>query len=355
MGRIRVIEGGLLTTVQDCGRIGYQRFGVPVSGVMDGFAYELANSLVENIYKEAVLEITLLGPRLEFLDDTVIAICGGDYGPLMNGDSVPMWQTVPVKKGDVLSFSGLQSGVRGYIAFFGGIRVPEVMGSRSTYTKGGIGGYSGRGLRKGDIVEIGSLKQKISDYHVKKVPDSYIPDYPREILLRAVLGPQNDYFTKRGLKTFFSSSYTVGMDCDRMGIRLQGNIVEHKNRADIISDAVSFGSVQVPNSGEPIIMMADRQTTGGYTKIATVVSADLTKLAQVKPGDIVSFKEVSIKDAVEALKGYRNSLLNIKKKLEFVQGYWGKIKIKELIRVISANDISYINYKDREIQINIKK
>ncbi len=355
MGRIRVIEGGLFTTVQDCGRIGYQRFGVPVSGIMDSFAYELANSLVGNTYREAVLEITLLGPCIEFLDDTVISVCGGDFGALINGDSIPMWQTVPVKKGDVLSFSGLQSGVRGYIAFWGGLKVPEVMGSRSTYVKGGIGGYSGRALRQGDIIEIGSLKQKLSDYHLKKVPDSYIPDYPSEILLRAVLGPQNDYFTKDGLKTFFSSSYTVGMDCDRMGIRLQGNAVEHKKGADIISDTVSFGSVQVPNSGVPIIMMADRQTTGGYTKIATVISADLPKLAQVKPGDIVSFKEVSIRDAVVALKRYKNSLLNIKKKLELVQGYWGKIKIKELIKMMYASNISCIDYKNREFKINIKR
>ena len=355
MGKIKVLNGGLFTTVQDKGRFKYQKFGVPVSGVMDSFSYKIANLLVGNSSGEAVLEATMVGPEIEFLDDTVIAVTGGDLGFSINGETAPMWQAHPVMKGDKISFSDLYKGIRAYIAFFGGIDVPVVMESRSTYVKSGIGGYCGRALKTGDLLRIEDFERKLEEYPLKKVPEEHIPSYSEDIEIRVVMGPQNDFFTEKGIEKLLNEFYTAGMECDRMGIRLDGEEIEHKTGSDIISDAISFGSIQIPLSGKPIIMMADRQTVGGYTKIATVISADLPKLAQTKPGDRIKFKEVSLEEALSAMKENREILNAIENNLDLVEGHWEKYKIKELIKIFDSNSINEIAYEDKEFKISIKK
>ncbi|QZY54187.1 biotin-dependent carboxyltransferase family protein [Crassaminicella profunda] len=313
MGQIKILNPGLLTTVQDEGRVGYQQFGVPVSGVMDYFSYKVANILVGNDEKEAVLEVTMLGPQIIFEEGTVIAITGGKLSPMINGKAIPMWKSIHVKKDDQLSFGGMKEGCRSYIAFAGGINVPEIMGSKSTYMKGKIGGYEGRPLKKGDKLKIGSPKESLLKLTGRAVSAKYIPEYKNSLEVRVLLGPQEEYFTEKGIETFLSQSYTVTNECDRMGFRLDGEEIEHKEGADIISDGIAFGAIQIPGHGKPIIMMADRQTTGGYTKIANVIYADLERIAQAKPGDIISFKKVSIEEAQSILKEVEERITAIKK------------------------------------------
>ncbi|MFZ5966239.1 MAG: biotin-dependent carboxyltransferase family protein [Bacillota bacterium] len=312
MGKIRINHPGLLTTVQDGGRYGYQQFGVPVAGVMDSFAHRAANILVENEENEAVLEATLMGPQIELLNEGIIAITGGDLSPTINGQSVEMWRSIYVTAGDILSFGGMKKGCRCYIAFAGGIDVPMAMGSKSTYVKAKIGGYEGRPLKAGDVINIGHSKHTLSSLKRRVLPKQYIPEYTNSFEVRVVLGPQDELFTPKGIETFLSNPYTVTNECDRMGFRLDGEEIEHTEGGDIISDGIAFGAIQVPGHGKPIIMMADRQTTGGYTKIGNVIWEDLSKIAQAKPGDTIRFKKVTIQEAHQLLKSFEDKISAIK-------------------------------------------
>jgi len=298
---IEIIKSGMLTLVQDPGRYGYQQFGVPVAGAMDQFALVVANLLVGNDRSAAVLEMMMLGPEIRFSFDGRIALAGANLSPMINGDAVQMWQTVVVKTGDVLSFGVLKSGLRAYLAISGGINTPLVMNSRSTYTRGALGGFEGRALKPGDRVPVG-VDLDCSRTIMLAIPQEHIPVYEASNTIRVVLGPQESAFKDGGIETLLDSEYTISNECDRMGYRLEGPSIEHEKGADIISDGIAFGAIQVPGHGKPIVMMADRQTTGGYTKIATVISVDLPLLAQAKPGDKVRFKKVTIDDAHALLK-----------------------------------------------------
>ena len=291
MFSIKVLKPGLCTTVQDIGRIGYQQYGIPVSGVMDEFAYRVGNILVEADENNAVLEIPYLGPTLEFDFEITIAITGANLNPKINGQDVAMWKTINIKKGDILSFSSIKSGARAYLAFSGEIDVPFVNGSKSTLLKSKLGGFEGRQLKIGDILKIKNPKTLSKR---NKLNSKYIPEYLSSENIRVVLGPQDDYFTEKGIEAFFNNEYEITKEADRMGMRLEGEVIEHKNKADIISDAAVFGSIQVPGNGKPIILLADRQTTGGYTKIATVIKADLPKLAQMLSGNKIRFKKLAL-------------------------------------------------------------
>lgn len=313
MGEIKIRKPGLLTLIQDHGRYGYQQFGVPVSGVMDSFSSRVANILVDNNENEAVLETTIMGPEIEFLNNSIIALTGGDLNAVLNGKHVPMWENLLIEKGDILSFGGIKNGCRSYIAFSGGIQVEKVMGSRSTYVKAKIGGLYGESLKKGDIFKIGDLSDSPNLNKYKKLSDEHVPRYSNKLEIRVVLGPQDDYFTQSGLDKFLSNEYKVTNECDRMGYRLEGEAIEHINGGDIISDGINFGAIQIPSHGQPIIMMSDRQTAGGYTKIANVISVDLPKVAQAKPGDFIKFKKISIYEAQKILKEMEKTIDNIKK------------------------------------------
>ena len=311
---ITVLNPGLLTTVQDQGRIGYQQFGVSVSGVMDPRSAALANILVGNDEKEAVLDCTMMGPHLQFNQANCIAITGGDLMPTLDGKPIPNYTAVKVEAGQVLKFTMPKTGCRAFIAFAGGLDIPEVMGSRSTYMKAKIGGLNGRKLEKGDVIGFRAPKAELKNMNFRSMASEFVPR--KEYTVRVVLGPQDDYFTDAGIQTFLSEVYTVTPEFDRMGCRLEGAVIQHKDGGDIISDGIAFGAIQVPSSGQPIIMLGDRQTTGGYTKIANVISADFRILAQLKQGDKVRFEKVSVKAAQDALLTQRAALKTIRNALE---------------------------------------
>lgn len=302
---IKIINGGMLSTIQDIGRTGAQSTGFSVSGVMDRDAYRDANHLVGNINNEAVIEMTYNGICAEFLCDTVIAFTGGNFAPTINGMSVPCYQSLTVHRGEILKMGMTSDSMRCYMAVRGGFDVPVVMGSRSTNLKIKTGGFEGRKLKTGDIIPVGN---GITEPNKNRVLPK--PDYNNEI--RVILGPQDSHFTQKGIHTFLSGEYTVSDKSDRMGYRFDGAEIEN-NGTDIISDGIAEGSIQVSSNGQPIIMMADRQTTGGYAKIATVISVDIPKLAQKKPGEKVKFTAVTLEEAqkeyIKKEKYYRTLFL----------------------------------------------
>jgi antagonist of KipI len=300
----KVIKPGLQTSVQDLGRTGYQQYGMSPSGAMDSYSMQLGNLLNGNALGEAVLEIAMIGPALEALNDISISICGGDLEPKVNGRTVPMWRSFVIKKGDILTFGQVKTGGRGYISFAGGLEVPIVLGSRSTFINGRTGGYQGRALQAGDILHGRPMIRKSRRLH-----SDFIPEYPKDLKVRVILGPHLEKFSQDTIDRFLTSSYKVSAQSNRMGLRLEGPKLNHIGGADIISDAIPFGGIQVPASGEPIILMAERQTTGGYPRIGTVISADLPLLAQAMPGAILTFEQIDIEDAqklyIEQKKKFR--------------------------------------------------
>ncbi len=310
----RVVKPGLLTTVQDWGRFGFQKYGVPVSGAMDTYAFVAANLLVGNKSSDACLEIALLGPELKFLSDVQIAIAGAELSPTLNGDTVACWKTLRICEGDVLSFGSPRSGCRAYLAARGGIDVPVVLGSRSTYVRGCFGGFHGRQLKAGDVVEVCKPKKLLDSGF--SMPHEFIPRYGRESTVEVVLGPQSDCFTNNGVETFLSSVCTVTDESDRMGYRLDGPEVEQRSAINIVSEAIPVGAVQVPESGKPIIVMRDAQTTGGYPKIAVITTPDVSHLGQAKPNDEIRFSKISPSKAREKLLEYMKALNQLRSKLE---------------------------------------
>jgi KipI family sensor histidine kinase inhibitor len=295
---LEFLDGGLLTTVQDLGRPGYQRYGVPMAGAADGRALRAANHLVGNAPGTAGLECTVAGPALVAHRPIVAAVTGAALGAVVDRSDlgrfeVPPWSSFLLRPGNVLRFEGHRSGARAYVAFAGGIDVPEVLGSRSTYLTAGFGGLDGRALRSGDRLALLSPARQVSPGlkwpREREATES-------EISIRLVLGPQDDYFTDEGLATLASSVFTVATASDRMGLRFEGPPLEHKKR-DFVSDGIMLGGIQVPPNGLPILMIADRATMGGYPKIATAALADLSRLAQLLPGDRVRFHIVSREEA----------------------------------------------------------
>ena len=292
---IRILKGGMLTTVQDLGRTGYQSQGFSVAGVMDVRSFKIANLLLDNPENEAVLEFTLIGPTLEFTSATIIAITGGDFTPTINGEPAPMNTAIYRNKGDVLKFGSARTGSRGYIAFSSYLDIPVVMGSRCTNMKSRIGGFKGRKLQAGDYIGFRIKRRYLPFFLSRKLePDNFDQDQTK---VRVVMGPQDSRFSKLGIETFLSSEYTVTSDFDRMGCRLEGAFIAPKESSDIISDGIAFGSVQVPSHGKPIILLADRQTTGGYAKIATVASVDIPKVVQRKTDHRIHFEAITVQEA----------------------------------------------------------
>lgn len=292
---IKIITAGFMTTIQDMGRFGYQETGMSVSGVMDTRSASLANILVGNDENEGVLEVTMMGPTMQFTADNIIAVTGGDLGAKLDGAPLQRYEAVLVRAGQTLSFAGLFGGARAFIAFAGGLDVPVVMGSKSTNLKSKIGGFEGRKLAPGDEIGFTAPKRWIPNMKLRKLE---LPDYSsKSHTLRVLLGPQDDHFKQSGIDTFLNNEYTISNEYDRMGCRMQGPVIKHKVGGDIITDGISFGAVQVPSHGNPIVMMADHQTTGGYTKIANVISVDLPILAQCMPGHKIRFEEITIEKA----------------------------------------------------------
>lgn len=314
---IEVIKPGILTTLQDLGRIGFQQYGMVVSGAMDSFALQVGNILVGNEMNEVGLEITMTGPVLRTKCDQIICITGANLQPKIENRPIPMWQSVIWKTGELLHFSGGIEGARAYITVAGGLDLPEVMGSCSTYLTGKLGGYQGRALQSGDMLKVKDMNGLPLHVIGSKLSSRFIPPYSKKTVLRVILGPHQEFFTVEGIELFLSSKYQVTPLSNRMGIRLQGEPIMHIDRADILSCAVTFGSIQVPADGQPIILMADRQTTGGYTQIGIVISIDLPLVAQLLPGDQLSFQAISVEEAQQLYIKQQKTL----KQLQLLQRY----------------------------------
>jgi antagonist of KipI len=298
---LEILSPGALTSVQDLGRYGFGRFGVAPSGALDAFALRVANLLVGNRQDQACLELMLLGPRIRAITDIVVAVTGGNLQPCCNGQPIPMWRSQVLKRDDILSFKTPLSGFRAYIAVAGGIGVPLVMGSKSTNLPSGFGGYQGRQLKKGDTLRSQVTGSDLSTAG-RAFKSALIPQYSNRWTLRVVWGPQDGHFPPESRDLFLNASYKMSPESDRTGIRLQGPMIQRKAEIEesIISEGVVCGSIQIPGDGKPIIILGET-VTGGYRKIATVISADLPLLGQIKPGDEIQFKAVSLKASHRAL------------------------------------------------------
>ncbi|WP_425358252.1 biotin-dependent carboxyltransferase family protein [Thermanaerovibrio velox] len=313
MARLKLLvkAPGLLTTVQDLGRWGHQDKGVSVGGAMDPFSLRLGNVMLGNSQEASALEVTILGPSLDVLEEGgAMLFAGPDLGMMVSGEIIPPWKIVTPRKGDVISFRGpIGPGCRGYICVSGGIQVPLVMGSRSTHVRSRLGGLEGRPLKAGDIIPSGEMDPlwESGKGLVFNGP-THLDQMLGERVLEVIPGPQEHMFTPKGLETFYSSEYRVSDEADRMGYRLEGPAIEHAGGADIISDPIPLGAIQVPGNGTPIVMMADRQTSGGYTKIGVLTTWSCARLSQALPGESFRFRPVRVEEAVDRLKKF-NELL----------------------------------------------
>lgn len=301
---LRVLKPGLACTFQDLGRSGFQHLGVPANGVMDENAHRLANLLVGNGAEQATLEITLQGPELVFQAGTVIALAGADLAATLDGQPLEPLRAVRVRSGAVLAFGKRVRGARAYLAVRNGYRLPTTLGSTSTYGRGAYGGFAGRALRSGDVIGIAS--GFANPPRVLLPRESALLGY-EDGPIRVVAGRQWALFEPAAQARFLSSAYRIENDSERMGYRLKGEPIELIEPANLLSEAVVFGTVQVPPDGQPIVLMADRQTTGGYPKIASVISVDLPRLAQKLPGEEIRFEQVSL-DRAQQLSLARSAL-----------------------------------------------
>lgn len=301
---------GLMTTVQDMGRHGYGRFGVPISGALDEGALRWANLLVGNEPNAAALEITLLGPTFTVVgtQSLVLALTGADCGATLNGAAISPWRSFRCTPGDTITLGGCKVGARAYLAISGGIAVQPALGSRSTDLLSQLGGIDGRALRAGDRVP---LSPPVELPPLRAIPDTKIPRHEPAPTLRVILGPQDDRIATDALATFLSAPYTISNESNRMGARLLGPALTFRTDspgADILSEGIATGAIQVPAQGQPIILLAGHQTTGGYAKIATVIGADLWRLGQAAPGSSISFRTVTIEEAREALRQFHDEI-----------------------------------------------
>jgi biotin-dependent carboxylase-like uncharacterized protein len=322
---IRVRQPGLLTTVQDSGRFGEYALGMPPSGAMDVFSYQVGNYLVGNEEGAAGLEITYFGPELEFTGAAVIAVTGAEMPPKINGEEAPTWEALGVAEGDVLSFDYLRNGARSYLAVAGGIDVPLFMHSRSTYTLIGLGGHEGRALQEGDELDTGESPNG-GERAGKRVDDDHIPTYSSETELRVIIGLASYRLTEESMEEFLSATWTVTPDADRVGYRYRGGELKFVEReqpagagsdpANVVDFGYPIGSIQVPGGVEPIVLMNDAVTGGGYATIGTVISADRDRLAQTKTNDKTRFRSVELDEALEARKQRRQQLEAIRHALE---------------------------------------
>ena len=290
---LKIDFAGPLTTVQDLGRFGYRQDGFGTSGAMDRRAAVTANRLVGNEDDAALLEMTLWGIKATALDRALVCLCGGDFPFLVNGEKKPMNTPVAVSAGDTIQVGAAAKGCRAYLAVHGGFDVPMVSGSRSTNLKCAVGGFQGRRLAVGDILPVLPASPKAAEENTFPVEPYFGPS----VTVRAIRGPQAERFSAEAVQTFFSSEYTVTPQSDRMGVRLSGAPIVAEKGVDILSDGIVFGNVQVPKNGQPILLLSDAQTTGGYAKIATVIAADHPTLGQLRPGDRIRFEECTLSKA----------------------------------------------------------
>ena len=306
---VHVIKPGMLTTIQDAGRWGFQSRGVPVAGPMDPVSHRLVNALVGNDRDAAALEITLLGPELEFDDERLVAVAGAEFELSLDGRPTPCNAPFIVSAGSRLRFGARGRGARAYLAVSGGIAVPPTLGSRSTHLVSAMGGVAGRALAAGDRLPLGDPGRVPGMALAPQAPMVALPDHHAQI--RVLPGPQLDFFGADALDLLQSAPYAIGHNSDRMGFRLDGPRLAHGRTAEFISDATPLGVLQVPASGQPILLMADRQTTGGYPKVATVIAADIAVAGQLGPADTISFVVCTPTEAMAALIAQERALMAV--------------------------------------------
>ncbi|MEB3366713.1 5-oxoprolinase subunit C family protein [Saccharopolyspora mangrovi] len=316
MNTLIVRKGGLSTTVQDSGRDGQYAIGMPPSGAMDQYSLAVGNMLVGNPDGAAALEATYIGPELEFTDARSVAVTGADSGVTINGDEAPTWQTLRVSAGDVLAVQQVRAGARPYIAIAGGVDVPLYLGSRSTYMLTGIGGFEGRALADGDRLPVGAAGS--APPVGTEVPAELRPEFPELTALRIVVGLCAYRLTERALESFLGTEWRVTKDADRVGYRLRGGSLEFIEReqpfgagsdqANVVDLGYPVGSVQVPGGDEPIVLLNDAVTGGGYATIGTVISVDRDRMAQARTGGKVRFEQVDVNEAVAARQERRTRL-----------------------------------------------
>ncbi len=304
---IRVVKPGLFTTVQDRGRYGYAHLGISPAGAADALSLRIANLLVGNDENAPALEMTLLGATLEVDDAAVIAVCGASCECKLGGERLTANMAVEVAAGSVLQCGSTTDGARCYLAVQGGFDVPLVMGSASTDIRGRFGGVEGRRLQAGDLLRVG----KVSGLHPRRLRTSALEAFHREGPIRVTRGAQHDWFSFETYARFLVTPYTVSEQSDRAGLRLKGEAITPREQRQLLTDGIPLGAIQVPQDGQPILLFVDQQTTGGYPKIANVIAADMHRVGQLRPRDEVRFAEVSIAEAVEALRGQERRLKTI--------------------------------------------
>ncbi|MBV8133382.1 MAG: biotin-dependent carboxyltransferase [Alphaproteobacteria bacterium] len=312
---LKVLVPGLHTTVQDLGRPGYQAIGVPVSGALDGFSLRLANALVGNPPGTPGLEILISGPTFEVAANTVrVALAGAGASLAIGAEKarVEAGQSVTLPRGEVIEVIAGRQSASCYLGVEGGVAVPLVLGSASTYVRAALGGLEGRALRHGDFVPLAIARVSQRAELRLSSPMEATGDQP----IRVVLGPQQEYFTEKAVAALFDAEFRISQSADRMGMRLDGPLLEHRRGWDIVSDAITTGAIQVPGSGQPILLLSDHQTTGGYPKIATVISADLPVVGRRRPGDTLRFTAVTVEAAEELCRAEERRLAELAAQLE---------------------------------------
>jgi biotin-dependent carboxylase-like uncharacterized protein len=293
----RVINPGIQTTVQDLGRSGLIKYGMPICGAMDQRSFAIGNLLLKNPENAGALETTLQGLKLQALTGVIISITGADLDPWLNDQPAPQWTVFSMKGGDVLHFKRRKKGLRAYVAVRGGFDVPLVLGSRATFVSGRIGAI----LREGETLSICTPDSQAAE-DVLTLPREYRPDFDRADPIRVLMGPQEDYFTPLGIGTFLNSTYRITSQCDRQGFRTEGPAIEIAKGPGIISDPIPPGAIQVPGDGKPIILLRDAQVTGGYAKIAVVARVEMDSLGQIMPGDTIRFQCIDRQTALDLLR-----------------------------------------------------
>ncbi len=311
---LKVLVPGLFSTIQDLGRTKYRKFGITTSGAMDDFALRIGNRLVGNNQDEAGIELTVIGGEYLIMEDCIISITGGNLNPEVDGKDILMWESIFLKKDSKLSFNNFGQGVRSYLCIQGGIDVPLVLGSRSTDMKIGIGGYNGGVLKSGDTIFKKNHNLEIA--HVGNIfPSHLVNNYyswdESQLKIRVILGSDLIHFTKRGINTFLNSEYVISERANRMGYHLEGPKIEHSKKGpNIVTNVTPTGSIQVPGSGLPIVLLRDNQTTGGYPKIATIITPDIGVLVQRTTWEKISFSRVEIEESYQLYK-QRENLINL--------------------------------------------
>jgi antagonist of KipI len=290
MNSIQVQKAGLLTTVQDLGREGFGSIGVSASGAADPISLRLGNRLVGNVESTSALEMCLLGGTFVFEKGAIVALTGSDFGATLDGETTPLGASFKARAGQTLRLDYTRSGARCYLCVHGGIVVPHFLSSASTHVLSGLGGFEGRALRNGDVLQI---RPATEPFRKRKIAPRVSELLSARKVLRVTPGPQEDWFSESSRRVFYSATYRIGEQSDRLGLRLEGPAISQARERAMITEGVSLGAIQVPHGGAPIILFVEQQTTGGYPKIANVIAADLHRLGQLRPRDEIRFELVT--------------------------------------------------------------